>query len=142
MFILFFVGCSNKKYINCNIEINNKKEDYEIIGTYKIYYDNNFVTQIEKKEKYITNNEDMIDYFKESKNLEYYKLNDLYDGFDYIINSSGDYINLSVTINLSEVDIKNMVKDGYIDKNYTISNKLTTSGIVKYYESKGAICNI
>ena len=142
IFILFLVGCSNQKYIKCDIEINNQKEEYEIIGIYKIYYDDNFVTQIEKKEKNITNNEDMIDYFKESKNLEYYKLNDLYSGFDYTINSSYNYIDLSAVIILSEVNIKNMVKDGYIDKDYTISNKLTTSGIVKYYESKGAICNI
>ena len=40
------------------------------------------------------------------------------------------------------VDIKKMVKDKKIDKDYVISNKLTTSGIVKIYESKGAICDI
>ena len=43
---------------------------------------------------------------------------------------------------MSLVDVKQMIKNGYLDKNYVINNKLTTSGIVKIYESKGAICDI
>ena len=140
--VLFLVGCSKEKYVTCNVEIENNVQGYEVVGTYKIYYEDNFVTQIKKEEKYTTNKQEVIDYFKESKNLEYYNLNDLYNGFNYTISSGDNYINLSATINLEEVNIKEMVKDGYLDKDYTISNKLTLSGIKYFYESKGAICDI
>ena len=51
-------------------------------------------------------------------------------------------VDIDADIDMSLVNIKKMIKDDYLDKNYAINNKLTTSGIVKIYESKGAICNI
>ena len=35
-----------------------------------------------------------------------------------------------------------MEQDKKIDKDYVVGNRLTTSGIVRVYESKGAICDI
>ena len=142
IFVLLLMGCSKKDYITCNVEVDNSIQNYSMIGTYKIYYDNNYVTKIEELEKYISQDKTMIDYFNESKNLEYYNLNDLYNGFEYKIDSNDTTVNIGVNIDLSLVDIKKMVKNNYLDKNYVINNKLTTSGIVKIYESKGAICDI
>ena len=142
IFTLFLVGCSKNEYITCNIDVDNKIENYNMNGVYKIYYKDNFVTSIEKKETYISSDEDMIKYFNEVNNLEYYNLNDLYGGVSYEINSNETSVKLNVNINLELLDIKKMVKDNEIDKDYVISNKLTKSGIVKFYESKGAICDI
>ena len=142
IFVLFLVGCSKSNYITCNIEVENKIENYNMNGIYKIYYKNNFVTNIEKKETYISPNESVIEYFDEVKNLEYYNLNDLYRGFSYEINREENKINLNATIDLNLVDIKQMVKDKKIDKDYIIGNELATSGIVDLYEAKGAICDI
>ena len=142
IFVLFLVGCSKNEYITCNIDIHNKIENYNMNGVYKIYYKDNFVTSIEKKETYISSDETMIDYFNESNNLEYYNLSDLYGGVSYEINSDETSVNLDVNINLELLDIKKMVKDNKIDKDYVMSNKLTKSGMVKFYESKGAICDI
>lgn len=142
LFILFLVGCSKKDYITCNIEINNNTDNYTMTGIYKIYYKSNYVINIEKKENYISSDESMIDYFYESKNLEYYNLDDLYNGYTYKIDKDESSIDINVTIDMNSVDINEMVKDQKIDKDYVISNKLTTSGIVKIYESKGAICDI
>lgn len=142
IFILFLVGCSKNNYITCNIEVENKIENYNMNGIYKIYYKNNFVTNIEKQETYISPDEDVIEYFNEVNNLEYYNLNDLYNGFSYEIIDEENSVGINVTIDLELVDIKQMVKDKKIDKDYVVSNKLTTSGIVKIYESKGAICDI
>ena len=142
IFTLFLVGCSKNEYITCNIDVDNKIENYNMNGVYKIYYKDNFVTSIEKKETYISSDVDMIKYFNEVNNLEYYNLNYLYGGVSYEINSDETSVNLNVNINLELLDIKKMVKDNKIDKDYVISNKLTKSGIVKIYESKGAICDI
>lgn len=136
------MGCSKKDYITCNVQIDNDIQNYTMTGIYKIYYDNNYVTKIEKEEKYISQDKTMVDYFNESKSLEYYNLNDLYNGFEYKIDSNDTSVSIGVNIDLSLVDIKKMVKNNYLDKNYVINNKLTTSGIVKIYESKGAICDI
>ena len=142
IFILFLVGCSKGKYLTCDIDVENNIQNYVMTGTYKIYYDNNYVKKIEKKEKYISSDRSIINYFDEYKNLEYYNLKDLYGGIEYKINKNETSVNLNVNINLDLVDIKNMLKNGYINKDYIISNKLTTSGIVKFYESKGAKCHI
>ena len=142
IFALFIVGCSKNEYIICNIDVDNKVENYNMTGLYKIYYKDNFVISIEKQETYISLDEDTINYFNEAKNLEYYNLNDLYDGVSYEINSSKNSVDLNVNINLELLDIKKMVKDKKLDKDYVISNKLTKSGVVKLYETRGAICDI
>ena len=142
IFTLFLVGCSKNNYITCNIEVENKIENYNMNGIYKIYYKNNFVTNIEKKETYISHNQGVIEYFNEVKNLEYYNLNDLYNGFSYEIINEENSVGINVVIDLELVNIKQMVKDKKLDKDYVVSNKLTTSGIVNLYESKGAICDI
>lgn len=141
IFILFLVGCSND-YITCNIEVNNNIQDYNMTGVYKIHYKGNYVTKIEEQEKYVSPNETTLNYFDESKSLDYYNLNDLYGGYTYTISKSDESVNFSSIIDMSVVNIKEMVKDRRIDKDYVISNKLTTSGIVRIYESKGAICDI
>lgn len=142
MFILFLVGCSKNEYITCNIDINNEQQNYIMRGSYKIYYKDNYVTKIEENEKYISNDEYMLEYFNESKNLDYYNLNDLYGGYTYNINKNENNIDLSVIIDIESVDIKNMIKDKKIDQDYIVGNRLTTTGAIKIYESKGAICGI
>lgn len=142
LFIILLVGCSKEEYITCNIEVDNDTQNYEMTGTYKIYYDNSYVTKIEKSEKYISSDKAMIDYFEEANNLDYYNLNDLYGGVIYTVKNNESNVEVDVTIDMNNVDIKQMVKNKELDKDYVISNKLTTSGIVKIYESKGAICDI
>ncbi|MBR6690675.1 MAG: hypothetical protein IKL65_05030 [Bacilli bacterium] len=142
MFVLFLVGCSKERYIVCKVNVNNDIQDYNMTGTYKIYYNNSYVTKIEKEEVYTSSDLDIIEYFNEAKNLEYYNLNDLYSGYIYTIKKDNESVKLNITVDMNLVDIKKMIKDKYLDKDYVISNKLTTSGIVKIYESRGAICDI
>ena len=142
LFILLIVGCGKKNYITCNVEVNNNIQNYTMNGSYKIYYNNNYVTRIEKQERYISPDKTMLDYFNEYKNLEYSNLNYLYNGYSFKIDSDEKSVDIDADIDMSLVNIKKMIKDDYLDKNYVINNKLTTSGIVKIYESKGAVCNI
>jgi len=139
---LFLVGCSKEEMITCNIEVNNKLQNYTLEGTYNIYYKDNYVTHIKKKEQYISTNEEFISYLNESKNLEYYNLNDLYGGYTYDIKSGESSVFITSKIDLSILDLKKMEKDNKIDKNYIVGNRLTKSGIIRVYESKGAVCDI
>ena len=139
---LFLVGCSKEEIVTCNIEVDNDLQNYTMKGIYNIYYKDNYVTKIEKKEQYISPNEDVITYLNDSKNLEYYNLNDLYGGYTYEIKNSETALAITSKINLSLVDLKKMEQDKKIDKDYVVGNRLTTSGIVRVYESKGAICDI
>ena len=128
--------------ITCNIEVDNDLQNYTIKGIYTIHYKDNFVTRIEKKEQYISPNREIINYLNESKSLEYYNLNDLYGGYTYDINHNETTVAITSNIDLSLVDLKKMEQDKKIDKDYVVGNRLTKSGIVRVYESKGAICDI
>ena len=139
---LFLVGCSKEEMFICNIEVENNLQNYTMKGIYNIYYQDNYVTRIEKREQYISPDEEAIDYLNESKKLEYYNLNDLYGGYTYTINHNKTSIGIISNIDLSLVDLKKMEQDKKIDKDYVVGNKLTTSGIVRVYESRGAICDI
>lgn len=138
--ILFLVGCSKEKYIVCNVDINNDLQDYSNIGAYKIYYKNNYVTKIEKQEKYISKDKDVIKYFKDYKELEYYDLNDKYGGITYNINDIENGIKISSNFDFKLIDVNSMAKDGKIDRDFVILGKLTLGGIKSIYKSRGAVC--
>lgn len=140
--ILLLTGCGKEKYVTCTIDVDNTIENYQMTGTYKIYYSGNYVTRIQKLEQYVSQDKDMIDYFDEYKNLEYYKLNDFYDGFEYSVDKQEESVTLDATIDMNVVDLKKMVKDKYLDEDYVISNRLTVSGIKRFYKVKGASCDI
>lgn len=133
-------GCGNEKYFVCTIDLDNSKENYSLNATYKVYYDGNYVTKIEKNDYYSSNDLTVLDYFKEYKTLEYDNLNSLYGGFDYSVDLNENDLIFNTTINLEDVDIKKMLSNGDINSDYVVSNKLTTSGIKYLYKAKGAIC--
>ena len=134
-------GCGKDKYYTCKININNDVQNYSLKGIYKIYYDGNYVTKIEKSEKYISSEIDVLNYFKEAKELYYNNLKDIYGGYEYKIDIKDEDLSLIINIDLSKLNIKDMVYDGYINEYYVVSNKLTTSGVKELYKSKGAICD-
>ena len=140
--ILLLTGCSKEKYFTCKIDLENKNEDYKLDAEYKIYYKNSYVTKVEKIEVYESDNEDTLEYFNEYKNLEYEDLNSLYGGITHTIDLKENKITLNATLDMSLVDIVKMVKNGYVDRDYVVSNKLTTGGIKYIYKAKGAICDI
>ncbi len=138
--VLLICGCGKEKYITCTKNINNTNENYTLSATYKIYYNKSYVTKIEKEEKYTSSDKTVLDYFKEYNELNYGNLNDLYGGFDYKIDSNKEFVSINTIIDLSVSDLKKMVNDGYLDKDYVVSNKFTTGGAKRYYESIGATC--
>lgn len=144
LFILLVLvtGCNKEKYMTCTIDIKNSEQNYNLQATYKIFYKDNYVTKINKNEIYNSGDEDIIDYFEEYKNLDYKNKNDLYGGFEYHIDSDNESLELNVIIDLNNVNIDKMINDDILDKDYTINNRLTITGIKYFYSAKGANCDI
>lgn len=140
--IFLLTGCTKDEYFVCEINLDNEIQEYHLDATYKVYYKKSFVTKIEKEEIYISSNKDTLNYFNEYKNLEYLNLNNLYGGVIHTVNLKQDKVSVNAIIDMSLTNIKQMVKDKYIDNNYVTSNKLTTGGIKNIYKEKGAICDI
>ena len=137
--LLILTGCK-KNYITCNINVENNSREYTLNGEYKIYHKNSYVKKIEKVDLYTSENRDIIDFISESKDIELSNLNDNYGGFNYEIFKDKKSVKVKTLVILDDVNIKKMLKDGYIDKYYVNNNQLTLGGIRLYYESKGAIC--
>lgn len=136
---ILLCGCKNK-YITCNINITNDTMEYTLNGEYKIYYKNSYVKKISKYEEYKTSNRDTLNYLKVGKDLELNSLNDKYSGYTYEVVSDKKSVKINIEINLEDVDVKQMVKDYYLDEYYVNNDKLTLGGTRLFYESKGAIC--
>lgn len=141
MILIFLLcGCSKEKYFICTSKITNKVQEYELIGTYKIYYENTFVTKIEEQEIYISNNKETLNYFYEYKKLDYENLNNLYNGISHSIEKENTKVKFNSVLDFSIIDIEEMLKNKYLSKDYIVLGKLTTSGSKYIYESKGAVC--
>ena len=147
IFILFglflLVGCTNKiQQANCKINLENENEGYTLKANYKLYYDKNeFITKIEENITYESDNEDVLDYYYKAKSMEYQNLYN-YGGIEYSVEFIDNKVNITSTFILENTDVKKMIKDKLLDKDYTSSNKLTLYGMKDYYESKSAVCDI
>lgn len=140
--MLFVTGCSNEKFFICKNDLYNKIQDYNLEAIYKVYYEDYYVVKINKEEIYKSKNKDTLNYFNEYKKLEYKSLNDLYSGITYSIERNDNLVKLTSTIDMSLVDINEMVNNNYINKDYVVSNKLTISGLKSIYTEKGFSCDI
>jgi len=138
--LILLTGCGKEKYIKCTIDINNTQENYNLIGTYKVYYNKNYVTRIEKEETYNSSKEDVLKYFEEKENLEYQRLSDLYGGYEYTIKRDEEKVKVSSKIDMEVVSIKEMVSNNDLDKDYVVNNKLTVTGARYLYTFKGSVC--
>lgn len=139
--IIFLSGCSNESIISCKINIDNKKEEYASNFTYEIYYKDKYVKKIKINETYNSNVSSKINYFEELRKSENEYLNLIYGGFAYDINRvSPSELLVNINIDCDSTDIKQMVKDGYLSKNYVSGNRLTLIGAKSMFESIGATC--
>ena len=141
--LFLLVGCTNKiQQGNCKIDLKNDIEGYILKANYKIYYDKNeFVTKIEEVITYESDNETVLDYYYNSKSMEYQNLYN-YGGIEYSVEYLDNKVNIISTRILKDTDVKKMIKDKLIDKDFTSANRLTLYGMKDYYEAKGAVCDI
>ncbi len=140
LIIIFITGCGREKSFICTSNIKNDSLNYELNAKYQVFYKGSYVTKINKVEKYISKEKDILKYFENSKVLEYDNSNDIYGGFNYEVKKGREYVEIKTTVDMKTSDIEKMAKNGYIDKDFVVSNKFLTTGAKYLYESMGAIC--
>ena len=140
--LILLTGCFNKeKLMTCTSNINNTKQNYNSNIIYSVYYKNKVVTKVVINEIYKSDNLDMITYFKESRSAIYDNYNKLYGGYSYEIQEGDNRLEINNTIDYSKVNVKKMVKNKIIDKDYVDSYyNLTKIGAKTMYENIGATC--
>ena len=141
--LFLLLGCTGKiEQRTCKIDIENDIEGYTLKGKYIIYYNKyEYVTKIEKEETYKSYDKEVLEYFNRSKEIDYKNISK-YGGYEYTVEKLDDKVHINVIIDLKQTDVKQMIIDKKIDRDYTNNNKITLYGIKDYYESKGAICDI
>ncbi len=138
--IILLTGCSKTTTI-CESHINNSEQNYKENAKYTIYSKNNFVKKVSINEQYKSEDSNVIDYFDSYLKLTFLTLNEQYGNIEYKSKQIKNGIQYFVDIDFENTNIKEMVKNGYLDKDYVVNNQITTLGIKKMYESQGAKCN-
>lgn len=138
--ILMLCGCKKEEKIICKIDIDNEEFNYNQKSIYELYYEGAYVTRIKKNDIYESESQEIIDYFKELKEYENKDLANNFGGIAYSLKNTKKKIRVYTSINFNEMDIIKFSMSGKIDSDYFTGNKLTLSGMINYYESKGAIC--
>jgi len=140
--VFMLTGCFNKqKVMTCKSNIKNESQNYEASIIYKVYYKNNTVVKTIINETYTSQDKDMLDYFEQSLKITYDNFNILYKGYSYSYKIKENSITFNTTIDYNELDLKSMIKDSKISKDYVRENNtLSISGAKNMYEDKGASC--
>ena len=141
--LFLLVGCTNKiKEGNCKINLKNSDENYTLKANYKIYYDKNeYVTKIEESATYKSDDESVLDFYYKAKSMEYQNLYN-YGGIEYSVELIDNKVKIISTREVKDMNVKKLIKDKLIDRDYTSANRLTLYGMKDYYEAKGAVCDI
>lgn len=140
LIILICCGCGKDRSMLCTSKINNDNQNYKGDITYKIYYKGSRVYKIDIEEIYRSDEEEVIKYFDEARNIYYEELNKKYGGYSLKKDVYENKINLSVNIDYEKVNIRKMIKDGYIDLSYTKGGYLTKNGVKVILTDRGMKC--
>lgn len=153
--LLILTGCENdKKDINennniidldvtnanyvCNID--SKNEDYNLIGKYAIYLDNENVSKINSVESIESDNANTLSYF-ESYYLSNYDKIANYSGYEYDIKQEDNKLIVNVTIDYQTFNTESYVID-FPDSAEIFDDqfKLKIDKLLDNYEKQGIKC--
>ncbi|MBP3920271.1 MAG: DUF1307 domain-containing protein [Bacilli bacterium] len=128
---------SNEKVMTCKRTANQTGVSMDL--SYNVSYKNNVVTKVESIEKITSENDDVLETYKDQiektyapyKNIEYY---------DYNVTIDGNTLTSKADIDYSKIDTDKMIEidsaNGQIIKN----GKINIDTLKSLYESIGATC--
>lgn len=139
---LTLVGCGAKeKTFTCTLYKKDVINNYELTSTYKVYATGDVVDKVETTEFVKSDNALMIDYFEETLEKSYKSMNEAYGGYDNKITKEELELTSITTIDYSNMDIAQLIKDDSSMKSIVNNNnKITVEGIKSLYEQLGAEC--
>lgn len=142
LFLIILVsGCGSKEVITqCTLNNRNIVQDYELNAEYNIYSKNDIVGKVVTIESITSNNDELLDEYKEYIEETYSEYNKTYGGYDYDVDIEGNKLTAVTEISYGEMNLEKFVKDNSSMKKYIKDNKLTLKGSLDLYQSLGAEC--
>ncbi len=138
-------GCGaseEQKTMTCTLERKDVTNGYELSSTYKVYYTGKAVDKVETVEKVTSEDDEILESFKQTLDTTYDTMNKAYGGYTFNVTKTDKEVKSETTIDYSKLDLEQLIKDEPTMKNYVDSkNRITLTGITSMYESQGATCN-
>lgn len=138
IFLIIPLLCACTKSMTCTID--NRLDNYYSNVTYKITYRNNRVLNTKINGKYVSESDELKNYFETFLKTNYSFLKKQYNGYTFDIKKNSNTITYNVNIDYTKIDLKKMAKNGDLDSSYLIGNDLTLDGAKEMYEKIGASC--
>lgn len=152
-FLILLVGCgkqkltevptSNSPVKTCTIKTTGTLygSEYSMNNEYKIYGTNELVSNVSTIEKVTSNDENVLNYFKETVDTQYKTINNTYGGYEYEFKKDGNSLTITTKVDYNKMDFDKYVSDNVAMKSYVNKdNKLTIEGSMKIYKAMGATC--
>lgn len=136
--IFITTGCGEIKTITCTDKVVND-DKAELEATYIIYYKGDYVTKLKATENITSDNQTLLEAYKESLNESYKKFNKL----NYYSNSLSIEDNTlisSTVINYSKINYKKLKKLDQTSSKLIKNGKIKLSDMKKNYTNNGATC--
>lgn len=141
---LVLTGCGNEDtelVTKCKLTSNVPASNYSLNSNYTVYSKNDVVNKVVTEEVVSSENENILNYFKEQLESTYKAQNDAYGGVTNEVKVEDGKITSLTTIDYNKMNLKKYVEDNSILNNYVNDdNKLTNAGVVGIYQSLGAVC--
>lgn len=139
--LLSLTGCATQTgTINCTLSSKDVVNGYELDSVYKINYTGDYVDSVETVEVVTSDSDSILDTFETTLNDSYSATSEAYGGYTYEVTREEKKVTSDVTIDYSEMDIKEFVEDQPTLNSYVEDGKFLVEGIKALYESMGATC--
>ncbi|MDO4963688.1 MAG: hypothetical protein Q4E75_06325, partial [bacterium] len=98
--------------------------------------------KIDKVDSFYSSDENQIKYLEEINNIILDNNNKTYGGYEYSVDVTKTSLIIKTNINIKNLNKNNLIKNNIIEEDYVIGDNITLNGIINYYKSKGAKCDI
>lgn len=141
--ILFLMaGCDKKESLKtCKLTSTDTTSGSKLNIEYKIYSTGDVVSKTVTVETIENNDEKILKNFKDNLEKTYSSMDEKYHGYTNNIEINDNKLISTTTIDFSKMDMETYIKDISSMKNFVNDkNQLIASGLIKEYETLGAIC--
>ena len=142
-------GCNNKEEdksksldsFKCFYEVSNTNVGYTSSSEYTVYYEGEYVDNVDIVETITADSSDVLDSIKQSIKDMYDPLKEKYKGYSYKITRDNKKMISKVNIDYNKMDITAYLRDNPGQEEYFLGDKLTIDGILEIYNSMQIGCD-
>ena len=135
-------GCNAfLKTTNCSSVSDQTVNGYKITTNYNIYSRWKNVKRVEITQIIESSDDQILKKFESNLKKQYKSYNAMYNGYKYKFSRKNGKLNVYLTINYEDFQMKKFLKDNEAMKKYVNQkNELTLDGAVSMYKASGVIC--